>query len=127
MRAGLPATIARAGTSRVTTLPAPTIAPLADDDIGKNRAPEPIEAPALTMVGSTSQSARVCKAPARGRGPRIRVVDEHHAVADEHVVLDRHPFADEGVARNLAAAADAAFFWISTKAPILVSSPIAQP
>jgi hypothetical protein len=39
---------------------------------------------------------------ARGRA-RMAVVDEHHAVADEHLVFDRDPLADEGVRRNLAA------------------------
>src|SRR5688572_18089481 len=42
-----------------------------------------------------------------GGGARVRVVDEHHTVADEHLILDGHAFANEGVARDLAAAADA--------------------
>src|SRR2546425_2811162 len=42
-----------------------------------------------------------------GGGPGIAIVDERHAVADEHLVLERHALADEGVARHLAAAADA--------------------
>src|SRR3989441_2689849 len=41
------------------------------------------------------------KSPSRGRRPRVGVVDEGDAVADENVVLNRHAFADEGVARNL--------------------------
>src|SRR5438309_4489262 len=44
--------------------------------------------------------------PRRSRRPRIRVVDEGDAMADEDVILDRHAFTDEGVARNLAPPAD---------------------
>ena len=57
-------------------------------------------------VGSTFQSLLGLQLAARRRRARIGVVDERHAVADEHVVLDRHAFADEGVARDLAARAD---------------------
>ena len=38
--------------------------------------------------------------------PRVAVVHEDDAVADEHAVLDRHPGADEGVGFDLAAPAD---------------------
>src|SRR5271157_5485936 len=38
---------------------------------------------------------------ATGR-PRITVVDEHHPMTDEDVVLDGHSLADERVARDLA-------------------------
>src|SRR5438128_491253 len=40
---------------------------------------------------------------ARSRGARVGIVDERDTVADEDVVFDRHPFADERVAGNLAA------------------------
>src|SRR5208282_4565544 len=40
---------------------------------------------------------------ASGRGARVRIVNEHHAVANENVVFDGHTFADEGVAGDLAA------------------------
>src|SRR5262249_33316733 len=33
----------------------------------------------------------------------VAVVDEHDAIADEHVIFNSNPFADEGVARDLAA------------------------
>src|SRR5436190_4567990 len=39
-------------------------------------------------------------------GTRILVVSEHHAVADEYIVLDRHAFAEEGMGRDLAPPAD---------------------
>ena len=41
------------------------------------------------------------------RRARAAVVDEHHTVADEHLVLDGHALADEGVRRNFAARAHA--------------------
>ena len=40
------------------------------------------------------------------RRARVLVVDEHDAVPDEDLVLDRDPLADEGVALDLAAGAD---------------------
>src|SRR5581483_3054537 len=43
--------------------------------------------------------------PGLGGRARIRIVDERDAVADEHVVANRHAFANECVARNLAALA----------------------
>ena len=42
----------------------------------------------------------------RRRGARGLVVDEHHSVADEDLVLDRDAVADERVALDLAASAD---------------------
>ena len=45
--------------------------------------------------------------PRGRRRPRVGVVDEDHAVADEDLVLDGHAFADEGVAGDLAAPPDA--------------------
>ena len=70
----------------------------------------PMEAPRLTSVGTHAQSASVCSCAGRGGGPRVLVVDEHHAVADEDLVLDGHAFADEGVAGDLDPAADAGAF-----------------
>ena len=34
----------------------------------------------------------------------MTIVDEHHTMADEHIVLDRDALADEAVRRNLAPA-----------------------
>src|SRR5438309_1128870 len=62
-RAGYPATMALAGTSRVTTLPAPTRAFSPIVMLARMVAPEPIEAPLLTSVGSTPQSFWVCNSP----------------------------------------------------------------
>ena len=68
-------------------------------------APLPIDAPRPTRVGMTFQSASVWSR-AVGRRPGVEVVDEHHAVPHEDLVLDRHAFADEGVALDLAPGAD---------------------
>src|SRR5262249_53545561 len=62
-RAGLPATMVRARTFFVTTLPAPMIAPSPMVTPHKMTAPDPMEAPCLTTVGITFQSASVCNAP----------------------------------------------------------------
>src|SRR5688500_9761621 len=51
MRAGLPTTIAYGGTSRVTTAPAPTIAPRPMVTPGRIVAFAPIDAPFCTSVG----------------------------------------------------------------------------
>ena len=61
--AGLPHTIVRGGTLRVTTLPAPTIACSPMVTLGRMVAPDPIDAPFLTSVVSTFQSASVCSSP----------------------------------------------------------------
>jgi hypothetical protein len=52
MRAGLPETTARRGTSCVTTDPAPTIASAPMRNPGRIDAPPPIEAPRSTWVCS---------------------------------------------------------------------------
>src|SRR5271170_3854365 len=42
----------------------------------------------------------------RGCCTRIRIIDEHNAMADEDVVFNLHTLANEGVTRYLAAPAD---------------------
>ena len=98
------------GTSFVTTLPAPTMAFSPMVTLARMVEPEPMEAPFLTRVGSTFQSASVCSLPSRRGGAGVGVVDESHAVADEDIVLDGHAFADEGVAGDLAVPADGGVF-----------------
>src|ERR1700720_4856658 len=61
--AGFPATIAFAGTSFVTTLPAPTMAFCPTVTLHKIVAPDPTEAPLQIRVFSTFQSASVCRPP----------------------------------------------------------------
>src|SRR5437879_7678758 len=62
-RAGFPATTPLAGTSRVTTLPAPIseFSPIVT--FPRIVAPEPMEAPLPTSVGWTVQSLSVCSSP----------------------------------------------------------------
>ena len=62
--------------------------------------------PALDDGRSNSQSSAVCSSPAVVRRGRALVVDEHDAVPDEDLVLDRDAVADERVALDLAARAD---------------------
>ncbi len=70
-RAGLPATITLAGTSRVTTAPAPTSAPAPMRTPARMTAPEPIAAPRSIVVDCICQSARDFNSPvavvARGK------------------------------------------------------------
>src|SRR5256885_11125407 len=63
-RAGLPATIVRGGTSRVTTLPAPTMACSPISTPQRIVVPDPMDAPRRTRVGTTVQSAAPCTSPA---------------------------------------------------------------
>ena len=69
--AGFPATVACGGTSRVTTLPAPTVANSPMVIPPRRVTLEPMEAPRLTRVFWQSQSAGVWSEPlglvARGR------------------------------------------------------------
>src|ERR1700723_1798140 len=62
-RAGWPATIEPAGTSRTTIAPAPTNAPSRISTPHIMIAPLPIDAPFLTTVCSIFQSFSVCGAP----------------------------------------------------------------
>src|SRR5260221_661444 len=62
-RAGTPATTVSSGTSRVTTAPAPIMARAPIVMPQSTTAPLPIEAPRLTSVGLTVQSASLCSAP----------------------------------------------------------------
>src|SRR2546425_120489 len=59
IRAGLPATMLPAGTSLVTTLPAPTMAPSPISTPHRIVEPEPIDALLRTIVGTTFQSSPV--------------------------------------------------------------------
>ena len=127
-RAGTPATTLPGSTSRVTTAPAPTSAPAPIATPPSTTAPEPIDAPRSTTVRSSSSRPSVCSAPELAVARGTLVVDEHHAVADEHLVLDRHAVADERVALDLAARADRPRRAGSRRTvPMRVPSPIVQP
>src|SRR4051812_7782214 len=62
-RAGFPATMVLAGTSLVTTLPAPTMAFSPIVTLARMVEPDPMDARRFTSVLSTFQSASVCRPP----------------------------------------------------------------
>ena len=105
-RAGFPALTALAGTSRVTTLPAPIIAFSPMITLERMVEPDPIEAPRFTQVCSTFQSRSVCSWPVSVCGAWVRIIDERDVMANKHVILKAHPFADKRVARDLAVCTD---------------------
>jgi hypothetical protein len=125
--AGTPATVAPAGTSCVTTAPAPTSAPAPIRTPPRITAPEPTLASSSTTVRSRVQSCSVWSPPPVRRRARPLVVDEYHAVPYEHGVTDRYAVADEVWLWILQRAPTVAPRWISTKVPTRVPSPIRQP
>ena len=76
---------------------------LADADVGQDRGARPMDAPFLTTVRSTFQSASVCRFPSGRGGARIGVIDKRHSMPDEDIVFDDDAFADKGVTGDLAA------------------------
>ena len=62
------------GTSFVTTLPAPIIAPSPTVIPQSKTAPEPMDTPRLTSVGMHCQSASVCNWPSSLVGARIEII-----------------------------------------------------
>jgi hypothetical protein len=48
--------------------------------------------------------------PIGSRGARIAVIDKHHPMSDEDIVLDNDAFADKGVTGDLAASSDTGIF-----------------
>ena len=104
-RAGTPATIAYAGTSRVTTAPAATSAPAPIVTPAMIVALLPTAAPAHQRRLQPPVASHHRPASGAGRA-RVAVVGEHHAVRDHHRVLEHHARAQETVRRDLAAAAD---------------------
>src|ERR1035441_405277 len=116
-----------AGTSFVTTAPAPTMAFSPTERLARMVAPDPIEAPFLMIVFSTFQSASVCKLPAaavaRGEESLINITPWPMKTLSSMVT----PSQMKAWLEILQRFPTDAFFWISTNAPILVSSPISQP
>ncbi len=82
----------------------------ADRDVGENRGAGSDRSALLHERALDLPVARRLKLSGRRRRPRIGIVDEGDAVADEDVVLDRHTFADERVTRDLAAPPDGRVF-----------------
>src|SRR5258708_3268467 len=126
-RVGLPATTAPAGTSLVTTLPAPTVAPSPIVIPQRMVAPEPIDAPRLTVVGTQAQSASVWSAPAAlvafGNRSLINITPCPMKTSSSRVTPSQRKEWLEILQRFPTRAP----FWISTNVPILTSSPISQP
>ena len=106
-RAGTPATVSPAGTSVVTTAPAPTRAPRPIRTPPRITLPDPRLAPCSTIVRRSVQSSAVFRRPSAVVARGHSVVDEEHAVPHEDLVLDLDSLADEAVALDLATRADA--------------------
>ena len=119
--------MALAGTSRVTTLPAPTMAFCPMTTFERIVAPDPIEAPVLTSTGSTFQSFPVWSSPlgvvARGYKSLTKVTPWPMKTWSSIVTPSQMKVWLEILHRR----PTFAFFWISTNAPTFVSSPMSQP
>src|SRR5271157_1413362 len=126
-RAGFPATTVLSGTSFVTTLPAPTMAfsPM----VTPQRIVElvPIEAPFLTTVGTTFQSASDCSDPSA-------LADLGYLSLMNETLCPMNTLSSIFTPSQMNVWLETftlfpitAFFWISTKVPILELSPIVHP
>ena len=96
MRAGLPATVAPAGTSRVTTLPAPISASSPTVTPGSTIAPPPIHGLAgFPAFAALRGIARVVGRVDLHRGADLRAVADLHAhhVEDHAVEIEEHAAA----------------------------------
>src|SRR5262245_60147354 len=85
--------------------PGPDQGPFADRYPTQNHRPGPDRGP-LTHACRDYFPVGLGLRLSGGRGSRVGVVDEHDPMADEHLVLDCHPLADKGVARDLAPGSD---------------------
>src|SRR5271166_3563459 len=126
-RAGLPATMAFAATSLVTTLPAPTMALSPIVTPARIVAPDPIDAPFLISVVSSFQSSSVCNAPSAfvARGYLSLMKKTPCPTNTSSSIMT--PSQTKVWLEILQFFPTLAFFWISTNAPIFVPSPISQP
>ena len=103
---GVPTTSAYAGTSFVTTEPAPTIAQRPIFMPGKIVAFAPIAAPSSTCVSPTSQSPSPRGAKVRIGRARPAVVREHGVRTDEDAAAERHAVIDARIILQLRIVAD---------------------
>jgi hypothetical protein len=126
-RAGTPATVAPAGTSRLTTAPAPTIAPAPTLTPPSRIAPEPIVAPSPTVTASCSQSPVPASWPAssvaRGR-LSLQNITPWPTKTPSPIVTPEQMNVWLWILQRGPTEASA---WISTKVPTLLPSPISQP
>src|SRR5271157_4809199 len=125
--AGFPATMVFAGTSFVTTLPAPTMAFSPMVTPHRIVAFDPMDAPFLTYVGTTLQSCSVCRLPPlvaeRGYLSLVNMTP-WPTNAKSSITTPSQIKLWLCILQWLPTIA---FFWISTQAPILVLSPTVQP
>ena len=75
---------------------------LAYRDTGENRRVAADRCASLHQRGNHGPISVGLQASVRVHGPGMQIVGEHHAVADEYALLERDPFANEGMARDLA-------------------------
>src|SRR5215475_8931436 len=125
--AGFPATMAFAGTSLVTTLPAPTMAFSPMATLLRMVEPEPIDEPLRTMVFSTFQSASVCSSPeaavARGYESLMKVtLWPIKTLSSISTPSQMKVWLEILTLRPMCA-----FFWISTNVPMRELSPTEHP
>ena len=85
--------------------PGPNYGMLTDGHLGQDRGAG-ADGGAFLDDGLLDLPVCLCLQLATRGCTRIGIVDEHDAVADEDVVLNCHAFADERMARDLAAASD---------------------
>ncbi len=111
----------------VTTAPAPTRARSPTVTPAITVALLPMEAPRRIRVGSTCQSASLCRLPsslvARGKRSLVNMTPWPMKTSSSIATPSQMKVWDEILQR----APMVAPFWISTNAPTLVSSPMAQP
>jgi hypothetical protein len=115
------------GFADITTAPAPTRASTPTVTPPTIVAFEPIDARRRTSVGVSSQSPSACRLPssfvAWGSRPFVNITPCAIITSSSITTPSQTKECDE----ILQDAPMRAFFWISTKGPILVWSPIVQP
>src|SRR6266850_6979420 len=79
---------------------------LSDDDLGENRTPR-TDGGAFFYEGLLDLPILFALQLAVGRScTRVGIVDESHAMADEHIVLDNHAFTNKAMAGDFAVLSD---------------------
>ena len=108
--AGTPATIAKSGTSFVTTAPAPTNADCSDRQAWQNGGVRADRGAALHL-GEFELPVFLSHGRAVGIGrPRQSIVGKHHAVANKDFVFNNDSLANKAVGGDFATRADRSVF-----------------
>ena len=92
-------------TSRVTTAPAPTVANSPTSVPATTTAPAPIES-RPEADGAHGPVVGAGELAGRGDRPRVPIIGQDRARADEDAVLDGHAVVDEGAVLDLDPVAD---------------------